>query len=165
MADSVADQADRARAERDAQQRDEAIKAQADAEKRTKTYLAADEFVVVAPYVTLKMKGSDGGPPVIRSFNEGGKVKAEDVDEANLRHHVEILYLVPKDADEARFAGPAGTPKPGEPPNVPVEEGTPVGALPLEERLSRQRAAADASEKQASASKARQAAPKQGSSS
>jgi hypothetical protein len=50
--------------------------------------------------------------------------------------------VVPKDADEARFAGPAGTPKPGEPPNVPVVEGTPVEMLPVQERLARQQAAA-----------------------
>lgn len=165
MAESMADQADRERAERDAKQRDEALKAQRDAEKRTEEYMAADEFVVLAPYVTLKMIDPSGGPLVVKGFNEGAVVKAGDVDEANLRHHVEILFLVPKDSDEARFAGPAGTPKPGEPPNVPVTE-QPVGSLSHEERLSRQQAAAAESEKRATSaaradSKARQGTAKQ----
>lgn len=146
MAESMADQADRERAERDAKQRDEALKAQQDAEKRTEQYMKADEFVVVAPYVTLKMVDPSGGPLVIRGFNEGGTVKAEDVDTDNLRHHVETGLVAPKGSDEAKFAGPAGTPKPGEPPNVPVTE-QPVTALPLDERQRRQQAAAADSEK------------------
>lgn len=150
MAESVADQADRERDEREAKQRDEALKAQQDAQKRTEEYLKADEFVVVAPYVTLKMKDPAGGPLVIKGFNEGGVVKGEDVDEDNLRHHVETRLLAPKDSDEAKFAGPAGTPKPGEPPNVPVTE-QPAIAVPLDERQRRQQAAAEAADKAAAA--------------
>jgi hypothetical protein len=70
-------------------QAEESEKAARDEQARVDKHLAADEFVVVAPYVTLKMKGADGGPPVVRGFNEGAVVKGEDVDEANLRHHVE----------------------------------------------------------------------------
>lgn len=145
MAESMADQADRERAARDAQERDDALKAQQDAQKRTEQYLKADEFVVVAPYVTLKMKDPTGGPLVVKGFNEGAVVKAENVDGDNLRHHVETRLVVPTDAEEARFAGPAGTPKPGEPPNVPVTE-QPAISLPLQERLARQAAAADQAE-------------------
>jgi hypothetical protein len=147
MTDSVAEQADRERARRDAQQRDEALKAQRDAEARTEEYMGADEFVVVAPYVTLKMQDPNGGPLVVRGFNEGAVVKSDDVDEENLRHHVETRLVLPKDSAEARFAGPAGTPKPGEPPNVPVTE-QPVAGLPLDERQRRQQAAAAEAEKQ-----------------
>jgi hypothetical protein len=146
MAETLADQADRDRAQRDAKERDEALKAQQDAERRTEQHLKADELVVVAPYVTLKIKNSDGGPLVIKGFNEGAVVKAEDVDEANLRHHVETGLMAAKGSDEAMFAGPAGTPKPGEPPNVPVTE-QPVQALPLDERQRRQQAAAAEAEK------------------
>jgi hypothetical protein len=85
--------------------------------------MGKDEYVVVAPYVTLKVKDGNGGV-VVRGFNEGAVVKAEDVDEANLRHHVETRLLAPKGHPDAEFAGPAGTPKPGEPPNVPVTEGS-----------------------------------------
>jgi hypothetical protein len=114
--------------------------------------MTAEEFKVVAPYVTLKMIDPNGGPLVVRGFNEGGEFKGEDVDADNLRHHVETGLVAPKDSDEARFAGPAGTPKPGEPPNVPVTE-QPVAALPLDERQRRQQQAAADSEKAAARSR------------
>lgn len=134
------------------------LKAQEEAETAVKEHdeeterrLKADDFVVVAPFVTLKMKDANGGPLVVRGFNEGAEVKGEDVDAANLRHHVDTRLVAPKGSDDAKFAGPAGTPKPGEPPNVPVEEGTPVEMLPTQERLRRQQAAAAESEKAAAA--------------
>jgi hypothetical protein len=107
----------------------------------------ADEYVVVAPYVTLKVK-DQGGAFVIRGFNESGTVRREDIEDASLRHHLESGLMAAKDSPEARFAAPSGTPKPGEPPNVPVTE-QPVGSLPLAERLQRQAAAADRAEAEA----------------
>jgi hypothetical protein len=118
-----------------------------DEEARVKRHLAADEFVVVAPYVTLKVR-DDAGGSVMKGLLEGGTFRKDEVDPDNLRHHVETRLVAAKDSDEARFAAPAGTPKPGEPPNVPVTE-HPVGALPFDERQRRQQAAAADAEKAA----------------
>jgi hypothetical protein len=142
---SVADQADRDRAERDRKLADEALTAQRDRDAKTEEYLGADEYVLIGAMAQVKIR-DDAGSFVVKHFNEGAVIKGEDVEEDNLRHLVDIRFLVPKDADEAKFAGPAGTPKPGEPPNVPVVEGMPVEMLPHEERLARQRAAADKAE-------------------
>lgn len=131
MAETSTEKADREQAEAEKAVKDKAAQVEKD--------MGADEFVVIAPYVTLKMKDQVGGF-VVRGFNEGGVVKAEDIDEANLRHHLETGLIAPLGSDAAKFAGPAGTPKPGEPPNVPVTE-QPVLSLPLEERLKRQQAA------------------------
>src|SRR5687768_17289096 len=120
-AQSLAEQADKDRAERDRKLRDEALESQQERDRKTDEYVGADEFVLVGAYAQVKIK-DDAGSFVVKHFNEGATFKAEDLDEDNLRHLVDIRFLVPKDADEARFAGPAGTPKPGEPPNVPVEE-------------------------------------------
>lgn len=129
--------------ERDERLRTEAAKAEKDKSDQVEKDMGADEFVVLAPYVTLKMKDKAGGF-VVTGFNEGGTVKAEDIDEDNLRHHLETGLLAPVGSDAAKYAGPAGTPKPGEPPNVPVTE-QPVGSLPFDERLRRQAEAADKS--------------------
>lgn len=128
MAESRAEKAERELAE--------AEQAEQDRVDLVEEEMGADEFVVLAAYVTLKVKDQVGSF-VIRGFNEGGCVKREDIDEASLRHHLDSGLLAPADAERARFAGPAGTPKPGEPPNVPITE-TPVSSLPLSERLRRQ---------------------------
>jgi hypothetical protein len=146
MAETLVDQADRERADRDRDEREKALKAQREAEERTEKYMQADEFVVTAPYVTLKMIDPNGGPLVIKGFNEGAVVDKEDVDEANLRHHVETGLVAPKDSDEAQVAAPAGTPKPAEPPNVPVEE-VPVSSLSFQERQRRNLEAVKTAEK------------------
>jgi hypothetical protein len=130
--------------ERQAREEAESLKALDERDQETERRLGQDEYVVVAPYVTLRVKDGLGGV-VVRGYNEGAVVKAEDLDEDNLRHHVETRLLAPKDHPDAEFAAPAGTPKPGEPPNVPVTEGTPVEMLPTEERIARNRAAADKS--------------------
>lgn len=139
---SMAEQADRERVERDRKLNDEALQAQKDRDAKTEQYLGADEYVVLGSLIQYKAKDGLGGF-LVKQANEGAVLKSEDLDEDNLRHLVDIRYLVPVGADEAEFAGPAGTPKPGEPPNVPVVEGTPVEMLPLEERMARQREAAD----------------------
>lgn len=103
-------------------------------EERVARDLDADELVVVAPYITLKVKTDAGS--IVRGFNAGAVVRGEDVDPDNLRHHVESGLMAGVDTPQAQFAAPAGTPMPGEPPNVAVTE-QPVGALPLDERLRR----------------------------
>lgn len=134
--------------ERQLKAQEEAEKAVEEREAETERRMGADEYVVVAPYVTLRVKDQLGAY-VIRGYNEGAVVKAEDLEETNLRHHVETRLMAPVGHPDAEFAAPAGTPKPGEPPNVPVEMGTPVEMLPTEERLARQRAAADAQQESA----------------
>ena len=134
MVESAADRTERERAEGLAAI--EERKAQVDAD------MDADAFVVVAPYVTLKVRDQSGALH-IRGFNEGGQVKRDEIDDESLRHHLESEMMAPVGSDLARFAAPAGTPKPGEPPNVPVAD-TPVSSLPLAERMKLQADAADA---------------------
>jgi hypothetical protein len=134
--------------ERQAREEAESLKALEDRDKETERRMGKDEYVVVAPYVTLKVKDGNGGV-VVRGFNEGAVVKAEDVDEANLRHHVETRLLAPKGHPDAEFAGPAGSPKPGEPPNVPVTEGSQPGSLDTESRVARNRSVADEAKRNA----------------
>jgi len=134
--------------ERQAREEAESLKALDERDKETERRMGKDEYVVVAPYVTLKMNDGNGGA-VVRGFNEGAVVKAEDVDEDNLRHHVETRLLAPKGHPDAEFAAPAGTPKPGEPPNVPVTEGPQASALDTESRLARNRQAADEAKRNA----------------
>jgi|SRR3954471_10390537 hypothetical protein len=128
--------------ERQAREEAESLKALDERDKETERRMGKDEYVVVAPFVNLKVKDGNGGV-VVRGFNEGAVVKAEDIDEANLRHHVETRLLAPKGHPDTEFAGPAGTPKPGEPPNVLVTEGTQASTLDTEARVARNRQAAD----------------------
>jgi len=139
-----------------ARERADALRDEADRQKSVDKDMGAKEFVVVAPYVTLKLKDEVGGF-VVRGFNEGGQFTAEEIDEENLRHHLDTGLVAPVGSDLARFAAPSGTPKPGEPPNVPVTE-QPVASLPLAERLQRQADAADKAEAAAKAPKATKAA-------
>lgn len=161
---SVADQADKDRADRDRKLNDEALTAQKDRDAKTEEYLGADEYVLIGSYAQVKVK-DDAGAFIVKQFNEGAVIKGEDVEEDNLRHLVDIRFLVPVGADEAKFAGPAGTPRPGEPPNVPVVEGTPAEMLPHEERLARQQAAARKAEESEKSTPSRPRAGKQDSSS
>ena len=126
------------------QQREEAesLKAIEERDKETEARLGKDEYVVAAPLINIRMKDGNGGV-VVRQANGGGRFKAEDVDEANLRHLVETRLVVPVDHPDAEFAAPAGTPMPAEPPNVPVTEGRQVSSLDTESRLAANRAAAD----------------------
>jgi hypothetical protein len=137
MPETVADQAERERVE--------AERAEQERQKKIDEDMDAEEFVVIGAYITPKVKDAMGLFQM-RGYNEGGVIKAEDIDPDSLRHHLESGLMAPKDSDAARFAGPAGTPKPGEPPNVPVTE-QPVVSLPLDERLRRQQAAAAETEK------------------
>jgi hypothetical protein len=149
MVESVADRVERERVE--------AERAEQDRQKKIDEYMDADEFVVVGAYITPKVKDAMGLFQM-RGYNEGGVIKAEDIDPDSLRHHLESGLMAPKDSPEARFAGPAGTPKPGEPPNVPVTE-QPVASLPLDERLRRQQVAAAEAEKAESTARTRTGRP------
>jgi len=130
------------------QQREEAesLKAIEERDKETEARLGKDEYVVAAPLINIRMKDGNGGV-VIRQANGGGRFKAEDVDEANLRHLVETRLVVPVDHPDAAFAAPSGTPMPAEPPNVPVTEGAQVRNLDTESRIAANRSVADASAK------------------
>lgn len=127
MADTVEDQ--------EVRDRREAEKAREEHDRKTKEWLSAKEFVVVAPYVTLKVKDRIGAF-VIQGLHEGGRVERDDVEPDSLRHHVDSRLIAPDGSDEAKQAGPAGTPKPAEPPNVPVSE-QPPASLSLDERMRR----------------------------
>jgi len=126
------------------QQREEAesLKAIEERDKETEARLGKDEYVVAAPLINIKLKDGNGGV-VVRTANAGGRFKAEDVDEANLRHLVETRLMIPVDHPDAAFAAPAGTPMPAEPPNVPVTEGAQVRNLDTESRVAANREAAD----------------------
>lgn len=82
-----------------------------------------DKYVVAAPLVYLKVRDAHGA--LISSTFYAGAPVPEDVDEDSLQHHLDS-GLVIKQGDPAAdvLAVPAGTPVPGEPPNVPVTEQT-----------------------------------------
>lgn len=128
MAETQAEQVEREAAE--------ARSAEADRQKQIDKDMSADSFVVVAPYITPKVKDQLGNFQV-RGYLEGGVIRRDDIDEESLRHHLDSGLMAAVGSDAAKFAGPAGTPKPGEPPNVPVSE-RPVSSVPLTERLKAQ---------------------------
>lgn len=136
MAETTTERAEREQAE--AERVEQARQDQIDRD------MDADEFTVLAAYVTLKVKDALGVYQ-IRGYYEGGTIKRDDIEDGSLRHHLDTGLIAPVGSDLARFAGPAGSPKPGEPPNVPVAE-VPVDTLPLAERLRRQGEAADKAE-------------------
>lgn len=132
--------------ERQQREEQESLKAIAERDKETENRLGKDEYVVAAPLINIRVKDGNGGV-VVRQANGGGRFKAEDVDEDNLRHLVEDRLVIPVDHPDAAFAAPAGTPMPAEPPNVPVTEGAQVRNLDTESRVAANRAAADAAPK------------------
>lgn len=89
---------------------------------------------VLWPYITLKVHGDTG--TVIREFYAGATVP-DNADPDDRDRLVRKGALVDADAAEAALAVPAGTPIPGEPPNVPVAE-QPVVATPFTERVQAQ---------------------------
>ena len=148
MAETMAEQVEREAAE--AKSAEEARQKQIDKD------LDAEAFVVIAPYVTIKVKDQLGNFQ-FRGFLEGGVVKHDDIDPASLRHHLDSGLMAVVGSDAAKYAGPSGTPKPGEPPNVPVTE-RPVASLPVAERLAAQHDAAAKTD--AAAKPAKKATPK-----
>lgn len=102
------------------------------------------DYVVTAQYVTLKVKDQAGGN-VMSGFHAGAMVP-KGVDKDNLQHHLDRGLVAEVGTEEADLLGvPAGTPIPGEPPNVPVTEQSAANA-PTSERT---RLAREASEQQA----------------
>jgi hypothetical protein len=82
------------------------------------------KYKVLAPLVQLKLRDAMGSL-VFRHFYAGAVLDTDQVelDEANLRSHLDSGLLVDEDAVVAEvFAVPAGTPLPGKPPNVAVAE-------------------------------------------
>jgi hypothetical protein len=143
MAETTAEQVEREAAE--------AKSAEDARQKQIEKDMGGESFVVVAPYVTLRVKDQLGNWQ-LRGFLEGGVVKREDIEDASLRHHLDSKLVAVVGSDAAKYAGPSGTPKPGEPPNVPVTE-RPVTSLPLAERLQAQQDAAAADAKAAKSAK------------
>lgn len=114
-------------------------------------------YKVVAPYVTLKVPTKEAGGYQMVGFYAGAPVP-EDIEPANLQHHLDAGLVVHEDDPVAEvFAVPAGTPLPGRPPNVPVTESTLIGqpVPPLPDELL---AAGDVAPKDTSASVERSAA-------
>lgn len=71
--------------------------------------LSAEAYRVTAPYATLRIKDAVGGVTV-RGFLEGAVIRAVDIEEDSLRHHV-----------EGGMMAPVGGPKPKEPGPVPPD--------------------------------------------
>lgn len=95
-------------------------------------------YKVLWPYVTIKTR-TDAGT-VLREFYAGAPVP-ENADPADRDRLLRKGAIVDESAPEAELvAVPAGTPIPGEPPNVPVTE-QPTGAGSVQERVDRALAA------------------------
>ena len=94
------------------------------------------QLKVAWPYITLKV-GADGGGLVLKEFYAGAIVP-DNADPDDRDRLVRKGALVEEDAPEAALAVPAGTPIPGEPPNVPVTE-QPAIAVPFVARVDAQK--------------------------
>lgn len=91
------------------------------------------KYVVAAPLVTLKAPDA-AGALIFKHYYAGAPVP-EDIDPDNLQQHLDSGQVIEvSDSLADVVAVPAGTPVPGEPPNVPVTESTP-GAKSQQERL------------------------------
>jgi hypothetical protein len=81
----------------------------------------AKSYKVAAPYVTLRWR-DDRGTEVITGFYQGSPVP-DTADEDNVQRLLDKGMLIDANDPVADIvAVPAGTPMPGEPPNVPVAE-------------------------------------------
>ncbi|MCZ7440823.1 hypothetical protein O7598_30850 [Micromonospora sp. WMMC241] len=78
-------------------------------------------YKVTAAYVTLRVN-NDLGQDVVLGFHQGA-VLPDGVQQEDLERHVRKGMVAEEGSREADLlAVPAGTPVPGEPPNVPVSE-------------------------------------------
>jgi hypothetical protein len=92
--------------------------------------------VVIAPYITVKCRDDVAGGMIIREFYQGG-VLPDGADPDNVKRLEESGMVADQDTPEADVMGvPAGTPIPGEPPNVPVTETAQGSALPPDVRMA-----------------------------
>lgn len=97
-------------------------------------------YKVLWPYVTIKTRTDVG--TVLREFYAGAPVPDNAVSE-DVERLLRKGAIVDESAPEAELvAVPAGTPIPGEPPNVPVTE-QPTGGGSVQERVDRALAAVD----------------------
>ena len=104
------------------------------------------QYVVTAPYVTLKVKDQAGGT-VVGELYQGAPVP-DSADPENVQRLVAKGMLAEAGTSEADLLGvPAGTPVPGEPPNVPVTEQSGASITPAD-RLLRAQDANDRAERQ-----------------
>lgn len=103
------------------------------------------KHVVIAEYVTLKVRDQATGALVVNEFYRGAPVP-ENADQENLDRLIDKGMVAKEGTDEAKLLGsPAGTPVPGEPPNVPVQQEM-LSTPSQGERIQRAREAADASD-------------------
>jgi len=100
------------------------------------------KYVVSAPYITLRVPDATGAD-IITGFYAGAPVP-ENVNAEDLERHLRKDMIAKTGSTEADLlAVPAGTPVPGEPPNVPVTRDDLIGRT-HQDRLARVRDAADA---------------------
>jgi hypothetical protein len=108
------------------------------------------KYVVAAPLVYLKVPDV-GGALVSYTFYAGAPVP-ENVDKDSLQHHLDSnLVIEASDPVAEVIAVPAGTPVPGEPPNVPVTETGPGPKSP-DQRFEEVKKAAESSSRKSSGS-------------
>lgn len=83
--------------------------------------MSGKSYKVTAAYVTLRVD-NELGQEVLLGFHQGATVP-DSVNQEDLERHVRKGMVAEEGSREADLLGvPAGTPVPGEPPNVPVTE-------------------------------------------
>jgi hypothetical protein len=98
-------------------------------------------YKVLWPYITIRTR-TDAGGTVLREFYAGAPVP-DNADPDDRDRLLRKGAIVDESAPEADLvAVPAGTPIPGEPPNVPVTE-QPAGGGSVQERVERALTAVD----------------------
>jgi hypothetical protein len=103
------------------------------------------KYVVTAPYITLKVRGQ-AGALVLGELYQGAPVP-ENADPENVQRLLDKGMVAVVGTAEADLLGvPAGTPIPGEPPNVPVTEQSGASITPAD-RMDRAMTAAEQSRK------------------
>lgn len=103
------------------------------------------KLVVLAPYITARVPDASGGE-VISGFYAGTPLPANVNAEDRERLLRKEMVAVEGSTEADLLAVPAGTPIPGEPPNVPVSHDDLVGRT-HQDRLARLRDVADATKK------------------
>lgn len=93
-------------------------------------------YRVLSPYVTILVKDPNTGANMLLGFYAGAPVPPNAVEEDVARLVRKGMIVEAGTVAAEVLAVPAGTPIPGEPPNVPVPEVPPTG-LTVEERLAK----------------------------
>lgn len=98
------------------------------------------KYVVTAPYVTCKVNDL-AGATVVGEFYQGA-VLPGSAEPDNVARLLGKGMVAEQGTPEAELLGvPAGTPIPGEPPNVPVTEQSPASITPADRQARAQEAA------------------------